>query len=131
VPNRSNLAKIHIGKQALRLDEATYRGILWDRYHCESAAELSDRQAADLIELFHDKGWRPASFGQRGLIYVLWHQLEASGAVQHPGASALASFVEHATGKHDLRQLTVSEAGRVIERLKKWRERVAGEDRRH
>jgi phage gp16-like protein len=131
MPSRTDLAKIHIAKKALGLDDVTYRGILWDRYHRESAAELSNHQAADLIELFHEKGWRPASFRQRGLIYALWHQLESGGAVHHPGASALAAFVEHATGKHDLRQLTVREAGRVIEMLKKWRERTGSVDRRH
>jgi hypothetical protein len=126
-----DLAKIHIAKKELGLDDATYRGILWDRYHRESAAELSDSQTADLIELFRDKGWRPASKRQRGLILALWHQLEASGVIHHPGGQALTTFVEHAAGKRDLRRLTVREASRVIERLKKWQERVGGEDRRH
>ena len=68
MPTHADLAKIHIAKKALGLDDATYRGILRDRYHRESAAELSNHQAADLIELFHEKGWRPASVRQRGLI---------------------------------------------------------------
>jgi phage gp16-like protein len=131
MPNRNDLAKIHIAKKELGLDDATYRGILWDRYHRESAAELSEAQAADLIELFHEKGWRPASFGQRGLIHVLWHKLEAAGAVHHPSENALASFIEHSTGKNDLRWLTVREASRVIEMLKKWLERAGVEERRH
>ena len=131
MPTHSALAKIHIAKKALGLDDATYRGILWDRYHRESAAELDDRQAAEVIELFHEKGWRSASFRQRGLIYALWHQLEASGALHHPGEAALAAFIAHATGKDDLRQLTVREASRVIEMLKKWRERVVPDKRRH
>jgi phage gp16-like protein len=131
MPTHTDLAKIHIAKKDLGLDDATYRGMLWDRYHRESAAELSDRQAADLIELFHEKGWRPASFRQRSLIYALWHQLEARGAIRQPGEPALVAFVEHATGKHALRQLTVREASRVIEMLKKWRERAGAEDRRH
>ena len=118
-------------KKALGLDDATYRGIIRARYHRESAAELSDHQAADLIELFQEKGWRPASFRQRGLIYALWHQLAASGAVHHPDEAALTAFIEHATGKHDLRQLTVREASRVIEMLKKWRERIGAENQRH
>jgi phage gp16-like protein len=131
MPNRRDLAMIHIAKKELGLDETTYRGVLWDRYHKESAADLTDRQAADLIELFRQKGWRPASSGQRGLIHVLWRRLEAAGAVKHPDEKALAAFVEHATGKSDLRRLTVREASRVIEMLKKWLERMEGEDRRH
>jgi phage gp16-like protein len=131
MPDRTDLAKIHIAIKELGLDDATYRGVLWDRYHKESAADLTQQQAADLLDLFRQKGWRPASFGQRGLIHVLWHKLEAAGALDHPGEKALAAFIEHATGKDDLRRLTVREASRVIEMLKKWIERVQGEDRRH
>jgi phage gp16-like protein len=131
MPNRHDLALIHIAKHELGLDDATYRGVLWDRYHKDSAAELTDSEAADLIDLFRQKGWRPASYGQRGLIRVLWHRLEAAGAIDHPGEKALAAFLEHTTGKDDLRRLTVQEASRVIERLKKWYARVEGEGRQH
>lgn len=131
MPNRHDLALIHIAKKELGLDDDTYRSVLWERYHKESSAELTDLQAADLIDLFRQKGWRPASFGQRGLIQVLWHRLEAAGAVEHPGEEALAAFVEHATGKDDLRRLTVREASRVIEMLKKWSERVGAGESRH
>jgi hypothetical protein len=115
----------------LGLDDATYRGVLWHRYHKESAANLTPREAADLIELFRQKGWRPVSFAQLGLIHVLWRKLGEAGALEHSEEGALASFVEHATGKSDLRRLTVREASRVIETLKKWFERVEGGDTRH
>lgn len=131
MPTRSELAKIHIAKRELGLDDAAYRRVLWDRYRKESSAELSPRQAADLIELFRQKGWRPASFAQRGLIYALWRRLESERAIDHPGESALESFIEHATGKDNLRRLTVREASRVIEMLKKWLERVEGGESRH
>jgi phage gp16-like protein len=131
MPNRSELAKIHIAIKELGLDDATYRGVLWDRYHKESAVDLTSRQVADLLDLFRQKGWRPASFGQRGLIHVLWNRLAAAGAVAHPEEEALEAFVEHATGKNDLRRLTVVEASRVIERLKRWLERVGEGESRH
>jgi phage gp16-like protein len=131
MPDRRHLALIHIAKSELNLDDATYRGVLWDRYGKESAAQLTDREADDLVELFRQKGWRPASFRQLGLIHVLWRRIEAAGGLDHPGERALASFLEHATGKDDLRRLTVHEASRVIEMLKRWIERLRGEDRRH
>lgn len=124
MPSRNDLAKIHIAKKELGLDDDIYRGVLWDRYHKESAAELSDLQAADLLDLFRQKGWRPASIGQRALIHSLWRRLEAVGAVDHPGVEALTAFVERATGKNDLRRLSVREASRLIEMLKKWLERM-------
>jgi len=131
MPNRADLARIHIAKKELGLDDATYRGVLWDRYRKESAAYLTPGEAADLIELFRQKGWRPVSFGQLGLIHVLWRKLEAAGALVHSDEGALSSFVEHATGKNDLRRLTVREASRVIEMLKNWQERVEGRGTRH
>lgn len=131
MPTRNELAKIHIAKKELGLDDATYRSILWDRYGKESSVDLSERQTADLIDLFRQKGWRPASAAQRGLIYALWRRLETDGALGHPGEAALASFVEHATGKDNLRRLTVREASRVIERLKRWIDRVEEGATRH
>jgi Bacteriophage Mu, GemA protein len=131
MPNRSDLAKIHIAKQVLGLDDTTYRGILHDRYQLESAAELTPRQAADLIALFRDKGWRPVSSGQRGLIHVLWQKLQVAGAVQHGDDDALNTYVAHYTGHSDLRQLTVHEASRVIEMLKKWLAREGIDVSRH
>jgi phage gp16-like protein len=131
MPNRADLARIHIAKKELGLDDATYRGVLWDRYRKESAAYLTPSEAADLIELFRQKGWRPISFGQFGLIHVLWRKLEAAGALDHAEEGALAGFVEHTTGKNDLRRLTVHEASRVIEMLKKWLELVEGGGTKH
>ena len=131
MPTRADLARIHIAKKELGLDDATYRGVLWHRYHKESAANLSPREAADLIELFRQKGWRPVSFAQLGLIHVLWRKLGEAGALEHFEEGALASFVEHATGKSDLGRLTVREASRVIETLKKWLERVEGGKTKH
>ena len=131
MPSHSELAKIHIAIKELGLDDATYREVLLERYHKESAAQLSSRQVEDLLGLFRRKGWRPASFGQRGLIHQLWRRLAAAGAVAHSGEEALAAFVEHVTGKHELRRLTVVEASRVIERLKKWLERLEPEGTKH
>jgi phage gp16-like protein len=131
MPNRADLARIHIAKKELGLDDATYRGVLWDRYHKESAAYLTPGEAADLIELFRQKGWRPVSFGQLGLIHILWRNLGEAGALEHAEESALMGFVEHTTGKSDLRRLTVREASRVIEMLKKWLKRVEGRGMKH
>jgi phage gp16-like protein len=131
MPTRADLARIHIAKKELGLDDATYRGVLRDRYHKESAAYLTPWEATDLIELFRQKGWRPVSFGQLGLIHVLWRKLEAASVLEHGGEEALTGFVEHATSKSDLRRLTVREASRVIEILKKWLERAEGEGTKH
>ena len=53
------------------------------------------------------------------------------GAIRHDDEQALSAFITHATGRADLHKLTVHEASRVIEMLKKWQERVKSPDRRH
>jgi len=131
MPNRADLAKIHIAKQELGIDDAAYRALLREHFGMNSSAGLNDSQAASLIELFRKKGWRPVTMPQRNLIHVLWHQLAAMGAIQHDDEQALSAFITHATGKTDLHKLTVHDASRVIEMLKKWQERVKTPDRRH
>jgi len=120
MPNRRDLAMIHIAQKELGLDDATYRGLLRERFQLDSAADLTPRQAADLIALFRKKGWRPASPGQLGLIHVLWQRLQTCGAIEHGDDDALNTYIHHYSGRHGLRQLTVHEASRVIEMLKKW-----------
>lgn len=41
MPTHRDLAKIHIAKKELGLDDASYRGILQERYNHDSAADLS------------------------------------------------------------------------------------------
>ncbi len=131
MPKRGQLARIHIAKRELGLDEATYRQVLRERYRHDSSVDLSEGEALDLIEHFRRLGWRPrrgprrpVSRAQIGLMHVLWRQLAEAGALAHPDTAALLAFVRHATGKEALARLNVREAGRVIERLKQWLERL-------
>lgn len=135
MPKRGQLAVIHIAKEELGLDEGGYREVLRERYRHESAAELTEREAADLIDHFRRLGWRPrqrrgphrpATWRQLGLIRHLWLELAAAGAVEHPEGEALMHFVEHRTGKTQLSRLEVAEASAVIEGLKAWLARSVG-----
>jgi len=56
--NKTALAKIHIAKKELSLSEEAYRDILHFNFQVESAKELTDSQARQLIELFKAKGWK-------------------------------------------------------------------------
>lgn len=62
---RAKLAKIHIAKKELALTDENYRDILHLHFQVESAAQLDDRQATELLNLFKAKGWRPRSAGAR------------------------------------------------------------------
>ncbi|UQZ89552.1 regulatory protein GemA [Deltaproteobacteria bacterium Smac51] len=56
---RGMLAKIHIAKKDLGLTDADYRHVLTVNYNVESAADLTDEQLNDLLNLFKQKGWKP------------------------------------------------------------------------
>lgn len=53
------LAKVHIAKKDMGLDDDIYRMILMDEFGVESAADLKDEELSRLIERFKSRGWRP------------------------------------------------------------------------
>jgi phage gp16-like protein len=60
-PTRAQLAKIHIAKKELQLTDDIYRDILAVNFKVESAKDLTDRQAVQLLEIFKVKGWKSKS----------------------------------------------------------------------
>lgn len=59
MPTRAQLALIHIAKKDLRLDDDTYRDILFVRFGKESARDLEPEEIAALLEHFRSLGWKP------------------------------------------------------------------------
>lgn len=57
----SSLAKIHIAKAQLGLDDDTYRAILARVAGVRSAKELGPRQVGALLAEFQRLGWQPAA----------------------------------------------------------------------
>lgn len=60
-PTRAQLAKIHIAKKELQLSDDIYRDVLAVNFSVESAKDLTDRQAAKLLDIFKAKGWQEKS----------------------------------------------------------------------
>jgi hypothetical protein len=58
-PTQAQLAKIHIAKKELQLTDEVYRDILHLHFGVVSAKELSEADAAKLLDLFKAKGWKP------------------------------------------------------------------------
>jgi phage gp16-like protein len=54
---RALLAKVHIAKKELCIDDDDYRSILFNEFRVVSAAELSNRELDDLLLYFRSKGW--------------------------------------------------------------------------
>jgi phage gp16-like protein len=64
MPVQKLLAKIHIAKKELGLDEETYREMIGKAVgnaNLRSSKDLSNEQALKLIRYFKDKGWVPKS----------------------------------------------------------------------
>jgi len=55
------LAKIHIAKKALGLDDDTYRDILMNVCHVDSSAKLDSKGRFKLIKHFESLSWKNAS----------------------------------------------------------------------
>lgn len=55
---RSLMAKLHIARKDLRLDEDTYRAMLENLTGKRSAADCTDRQLVMLVAALRKRGWR-------------------------------------------------------------------------
>jgi hypothetical protein len=62
MPHQKLLAKIHIAKKDLGLDDEIYRDILYRKFRVRSSKSLADSQANVLINHFKALGW----VGRRG-----------------------------------------------------------------
>jgi len=58
---KRDLAKIHIAKAALGLDDDTYRALLMDVTGVDSSSKLNAKQRAAVLERFESKGWTSKS----------------------------------------------------------------------
>ena len=55
--SRANLAKIHIAKKELNLEDEIYRDILHTQFTKTSSRDLNDFQAVKLLQHFQALGW--------------------------------------------------------------------------
>jgi phage gp16-like protein len=132
---RAELAAIHVAKKTLGLDEQTYRDFLFATTGHRSAAELSDGQRQQVIELLRQRGFkrtpmaekrqkRIADNSQLGMIQGLWRRLGYAGVLTDPSERHLSAFIKRQTGIENAAWLNPEEAVSVIESLKSWLSRV-------
>lgn len=140
-PKGKDLAKIHIAKKDLGLDDDTYRLLLRRVAGVDSARDLDAAGRARVLGELRRSGWKPKAprarrtrplddAPQSRKVRALWLALFDAGVVRDPGERALAHYVRRQTGVEDLRWLDSRQANRVIESLKAWaaRAQVALED---
>lgn len=130
------LAKVHIAKKELGLDDETYRAILKRITGKDSAAKCKLWQLDNVLREMKNLGWkpkktkkdfRPASDEMVAKIYALWRALHNAGAIDDPSQIALRAFVKRQIKKEAPEFLTIKEKIKVIEALKSWLRRVEKE----
>lgn len=128
----ARLAKVHIAKKKLGLDDETYRQLLARLFKGKtSAGDLSVSQLDTLLEHFKAEGFkatkkapkragkRPMAGGAEALkIRALWLSLYHLGAVRDPSEQALATYVQRTAGVAALQWLRGDQGTKAIEGLK-------------
>lgn len=141
------LAKIHIAKKQLGLDEESYHAVLirhGAQPQTPSSRDLTIAQMDAVLREFTGKGWipRPSNRSpekstpdklqrdkpQRRLsqddeirkIRALWLFLHSAGVVLNPEESALARYAKRMAGIDDLHWADGRQCHRLIETLKAW-----------
>lgn len=128
---RSMLAKIHVAKKQLALDEEAYRDVVRRVTGRDSAGAASDRQLDALLREFRRLGFKaPAGRGPARqpyvrMIYGIWKDLAPH--LSDSSEAALRAFVRRQTkgplspeGVDAPEFLDGHQAARVIEGLKAW-----------
>ncbi len=126
------LAKIHIAKKQLCLDDDAYRDMLERVTGQRSAKGLGDAKLKLVVLEFRRIGWKPkrkdhkfntAKQPFQRLIHALWRSCKTKGVIQNGSRQALRSFVEKRTGIADPDFLTYAQAEPIIEALKEMEAR--------
>jgi phage gp16-like protein len=126
---RAMMAKVHIAKKDLGIDEETYRAVLERATGLRSATACSTVQLDAALEEFKRLGWAPKTrrptLSQKPhvrLVWALWGQLKPH--LRDGSARALRSFTKRMTGIADPEWLDAQQASVVSEGIKAWLKRV-------
>ena len=133
----SLIAKMHVAKKQLGLDDDTYRDTLELVTGKRSAKDMNDRQRVKVLEHFQTKGFdaspvKPKADGRKkltgkyaGKLQALWIAGWNLGLVKNKDDAALLAFVKRQTGIDHTRFLRDGDdAYKAIEAMKKWLERA-------
>ena len=135
------LAKVHVAKKQLAMDDETYRSVIYRTVGKRSSGDCNDRQLGTLMKELEKLGfrnpsrWKPASpDAQVRMIHAIWADIRKL-LDGEAGDDQLRSFVQrqtrdawHPDGISAPEFLDAAGAKRVIEGLKGWRARLVAEN---
>lgn len=130
----AELARIHIARTQLGMDEDAYRDLLFALERVRSARDLDWGGRKRVLEHLKKCGWKPApprkakaskpaAPGQDGLVHALWAELHATGKVRDPSDAALGSWLKRNHWPERAEWLDNRQILKAIEALKKWLKR--------
>lgn len=136
-PDRTRLlARVHIARKEMGLDEGAYRALVARVTGYDSAKDCTAAQLLAVLADMKARGWKPKT-GKRlsekphvRKIFAIWKSMEPF--LVDPSPAALRSFTARQTktqknpaGISDPNFLSVPDAKKVIEGLKGWQARLA------
>lgn len=131
----NTLAKIHIAKKDLGLDDNTYRQMLRTVTGKDSAKTLTLVECDKVLTHCKSLGWKPkASTKPKAdtdwraprikLIKDLWVQLGEAGVLRNPSNEGLLNFCKPLMTVPKLEWATSQSLNRIVETLKAWQARA-------
>lgn len=124
------LARIHIARKELGLDDDTYRDLLERVTGARSSGDLSEPDRQKVIRAFRRLGWKGGASRRKRSdkayvrkVFALWGELKRTGVWRGEDIGSLRRFVKNMTGCDDPEWLSWPQASQVIEALKKIKER--------
>jgi hypothetical protein len=132
---RAMLAKIHLARKQMGLDDETYRETLQRVVGQRTCVTCSDAQLHLVLAEFQRLGWKPQPAARRSdkaqvrMIYAIWADIRP--LLDDAGDEALRGFVRrqthspaHPEGVDAPEWLSGAEAAKVIEGMKGWLARL-------
>lgn len=142
MPTHAELAKIHIAKRDLKLNDELYRGFMNVLFGETSAKDLTHEQIEELLEHFKSLGWGeqytsskgqaghkksgskihspshssgPATMAQISLIVYLWKH---GPGIRHKSMQALDHFLNHHFHISSLKQIPARRVPGILGAIK-------------
>lgn len=130
---KSMIAKVHIAKSQLGLEDDDYRAVLVRVTGKRSAADCSLGELDAVLKDLRARGFKPVRASDTPhvrKIYALWRDLADKGVIENGSREALAAWVRRMTKKPERPEgigspewLTAAAARPLIEALKRWGDR--------
>lgn len=138
---QANLAKIHIAKKDLGMEDDAYRAMLMDVAKVDSASKLDFHGQFAVLQRFKELGWKPkfrkigpkshkpkwtGKKSQGDKIRALWIEMADIGIIKNGSEDALRSYIKRMSkGRFEAPQFCDEDtASRIIESLKQWKKRA-------